>query len=473
MEYRIELKKWEAKYKNLWGGVNLKNINAYEFEEVVAIFFSIYFNMRVHPTQKSMDHGIDAYIRQNKQYTMLFQIKKYSKNNKVGESVVRDLYGVMASYALEQNGNQPKGMIVTTGDFSPSAISWAQGKNISLINGVTLVKLFHKKGLLNFYLDFDETPTTIYRKAQQVQNEARRRAAAKKYAEQAMLHKQEEMRQDALKHQRALDERKRKIIEAVEKQNQLKIEQQYKEKIEETIRKQYEEKKRLELLNKEIALKETRQQTLEAEARLKELKAQEEKKIAEVQAKQEAALKKEQAIIEKNRLKEEKKIKRQQMEAQRKKVREELRAKRKDRLEARKQAQLRKNKKFKDEYGYTRMWILAFNILEMCAWGCLMVIPLLIAQKLGKSDNDHMYVLAIYIDIALFIHIMWKYIRFKKGNNIYEDRNILMILLKGMLGFLAFTVCIVAYWPLGIIFLILLVINYYILHKIFKKPKSN
>lgn len=161
MDYRLELKKFEDKYKNLWGGVNLKNINAYDFEEVISLFFSIYFNIPVHTTRKSQDHGIDAYVKQNNECIILFQMKKYDKNNKVGEPVVRDLFGVMAAYALQQHGKSPQGIIITTGEFSTAAIRWSHAKNIKLISGNSLVKLFHKKGFTNFYLDFNENHEKI------------------------------------------------------------------------------------------------------------------------------------------------------------------------------------------------------------------------------------------------------------------------------------------------------------------------
>lgn len=531
MNHQLELKKFEDKYKNLWGGVNLKNINAYDFEEVAALFFSIYFNTPVHTTQKSMDHGIDAYIKQNHQYTMLFQVKKYGKNNKVGEPVVRDLYGVMAAYALQQNGNQPKGIVVTTGEFSPSAITWAQGKNIILINGPTLVKLFHQKGFINFYLDFYETPTTIYRKAQEIQKEVRRRAQAKKYAEQTMLHKQEEMRLDALKHQQILqekeEERKKKIqhpvgtqgkvdnkyedcdelldeaikiivesrqVSASYLQRRLKIsfnraarileelessgiisardenkprqvlvskeDKTYKKEIEEATRKKAEEQTRLEVVKQELEQKQLEAERKKLEKQLAKVKLRHEK---EVKKQQQAELKRETRKMQDEEIR----LKRQDQKELREKKRQEREAERKRKLTEEQQ-------KFKEKYGWRRMDIRALQIAEMCAWIVGVIIPSGIATYLPGGTNHNMYVLGIYINVALVIHIMWKYVRFKNEKNIFEDRNILMILPKVVLGFLGFVACMASYWVLGILFLILLVVNYYVLHKIFiKDTKSN
>lgn len=474
MNYQLELKKIEDKYKNLWGGINLKNINAYDFEKVIAFFFSIYFNTSVYTTQKSIDHGIDAYIKQNNQYIMLFQVKKYGLNNKVGEPVVRDLYGVMASYALEQNGKQPQGIIVTTGDFSTSAITWAQGKNIILINGKSLIKLFHQKGFSNFYLDFYETPATIYRKAQVIEEEVRKRNEVKKYTEETMLKKQEEMRQDALKHQRLLQERQRKIREDIERQTKLKIEQQYKKQLEETARKKYEEEKRLEIINKEIAHRETQQQVLKAEKRLEALKKAEERKKQAEALKDKKRLEAEQRRLEKKKIEEQKKIAHQQLLDEKEKQHNNNRVISNQNKEMRKKVQTAKHKQFVEVYGRTYYEIIGLNLLEILMWILLTIIPIGIASSLGgtKANNYNMYVLGIYINIALLIHIIYKYIKFKRGKNIFEDDHAIAILLKFILVFIILIICLVCNWIFGLLFLFLIFINYFVLHQIFKR-KSN
>lgn len=556
MNHHAQLELLMRKYKNLWGGINLATMNPYDFEELMAHFFSIWYVKDVRFTKKSQDHGIDAYIKENDKYLVIFQMKRYNKKNKIDERTIRDLYGCMADCGFSQ-GYLPQGVMITTGSYSQPALDWATGKKITLITGRGLVKLFHKKGFNNIYLDFDETPTKIANKAQQMEAELKKRAEQKKHLEEIKKHneeimaqKHEQMRQDALKHQKILQEkeeqRKKKIQEAIARQakadnkykdeifehinsasdsfienkedcdelldeaikiivesrqvsasylqRRLKIgfnravriieelessgiisakdgnkpsqvliskeDEKYKKEIEEIKRKKYEEQKRLELIQQELERKQLEAERKKAEKQLAKVKLRHEKEVKKQQ----------QEELERERRKaqaEEIRLKRQEQKELREKKRQEREVESKRKL-------IEQQQNFKEKYGWRRIDIRAFHILEMCAWIVGLLIPAAIATYLPGGTNNNMYVLGIYINVALFIHIMWKYIRFKNGKNIFEDRNILMILLKVVLGFLAFVSCMASYWVLGIMFLILLVVNYYVLHKIFiKETKSN
>lgn len=64
---------------------------------------------------------------------MVVQCKRWYSGRSVGESDVRDLAGAM------QHENASSGMLLTTEQFTPAAMAWAQGKPIKLWNVEQLV----------------------------------------------------------------------------------------------------------------------------------------------------------------------------------------------------------------------------------------------------------------------------------------------------------------------------------------------
>ncbi|HNS03903.1 MAG TPA: restriction endonuclease [Anaerolineae bacterium] len=84
-------------------------------------------------TPDSGDHGVDLWVISPQGERAIVQCKRY--RGVVGESVVRDLYGVM------QHEAAPRGFLVTTGSISAAAGRWAQGKPIELIDGARLARL--------------------------------------------------------------------------------------------------------------------------------------------------------------------------------------------------------------------------------------------------------------------------------------------------------------------------------------------
>jgi HJR/Mrr/RecB family endonuclease len=88
------------------------------------------------------DGGIDIIAVSNQTLfkgTYIVQCKNWQ--NPVGEPVVRDLYGVVAA----EHAN--KGILITTSTFTQAAESFAQGKNIELIDGEQLEQLVGEHGL--------------------------------------------------------------------------------------------------------------------------------------------------------------------------------------------------------------------------------------------------------------------------------------------------------------------------------------
>lgn len=119
-------------------------------------------------TGKTGDNGIDGIIHQDKLglETIIFQAKRYSEDNTVGSSMLRDFIG-----ALDLKG-VTKGVFITTSQFSPNAKDSASKcrKNIRLIDGSEFVQLMIdynigvntyktynlKKLDSDFFIEFDE-----------------------------------------------------------------------------------------------------------------------------------------------------------------------------------------------------------------------------------------------------------------------------------------------------------------------------
>jgi restriction system protein len=78
------------------------------------------------------DHGVDL-IAEREGSRMVVQCKRWYGGRSVGESEIRDLVGAM------QHEQAASGMVVTTEQFTPAAVSWAQGKPIKLWNVEQLV----------------------------------------------------------------------------------------------------------------------------------------------------------------------------------------------------------------------------------------------------------------------------------------------------------------------------------------------
>lgn len=95
------------------------------------------FRQRGYAVQESggggADGGVDLVLRKDGE-TFLVQCKQW-KAFKVGVSVVRELYGVMAARGAAG------GFVVTSGQFTDEAEAFARGRNIRLFNGTALLQL--------------------------------------------------------------------------------------------------------------------------------------------------------------------------------------------------------------------------------------------------------------------------------------------------------------------------------------------
>lgn len=125
-------------------GTNLAAMHWEDFEHLIREIFANEFSgpgAEVKVTKGSRDGGVDAIaldpdpIRGGK---IVIQAKRYT--NTVGVSAVRDLYGTVV------NENANRGILVTTSHYGPDAYQFADGKNLTLIDGGGLLDLLAKHG---------------------------------------------------------------------------------------------------------------------------------------------------------------------------------------------------------------------------------------------------------------------------------------------------------------------------------------
>lgn len=102
-----------------------------EFEMLVGQFFREK-GYKVSETAQGADGGIDLHLTGSDYKTYLVQCKHW-KASKVPVNVVRELYGVMVAE------HAAGAFVVTSGQFTDEAQTFADGKNIQLIDGRLLV----------------------------------------------------------------------------------------------------------------------------------------------------------------------------------------------------------------------------------------------------------------------------------------------------------------------------------------------
>lgn len=120
----------------------INTLSGIEFENLCQSLLQ-QLGFEVETTKQSGDGGIDLIAYNHQAFTSgkyIVQCKRYSGG--VGEPIVRDLYGVVAA----ERAN--KGILMTTGYFSMSAIKFASDKNIELIDGERLSELLYKNNLI-------------------------------------------------------------------------------------------------------------------------------------------------------------------------------------------------------------------------------------------------------------------------------------------------------------------------------------
>lgn len=112
----------------------------------------------VETTKATGDGGIDL-VAYNKQPIIkgkyIIQCKRWSSS--VGEPILRDLYGTMT------NERANKGILITSGTFTQSAIKFAEGKPLELIDRGQLEDLLLEYGLVNDNNDLSVESSRTYK----------------------------------------------------------------------------------------------------------------------------------------------------------------------------------------------------------------------------------------------------------------------------------------------------------------------
>ena len=106
------------------------DLDPIEFEELVLCYFRT-CGFRTAPTKASADGGVDGVLTRGDS-TYFVQCKRYQPDSNVGEPAIRDFFGALTK------GEAKGGMFVTTSSFTPSALKFARGTPIELIDGKEL-----------------------------------------------------------------------------------------------------------------------------------------------------------------------------------------------------------------------------------------------------------------------------------------------------------------------------------------------
>ena len=119
--------------ESISGPDSVNNLSWQEFEELVAEAFRRRGYFVLENPDKGPDGGIDIRLRKNGK--LVFVQCKHWKSRKVGVKTVRELYGVMTAKKVT------RGIIVTFGEFTSDAQSFAKDNSIQLVAGNQLLKL--------------------------------------------------------------------------------------------------------------------------------------------------------------------------------------------------------------------------------------------------------------------------------------------------------------------------------------------
>jgi len=126
-------------FTDVQGGISpsvLNGMSWQEFEMLVGEAFRRKGYMVSETGGGGADGGVDLVLRKDGE-KFLVQCKQW-KAYKVGVTTIRELYGVMAA------GGAAGGFVVTSGVFTQEAKSFADGRNIDLIDGSELTAMIKK-----------------------------------------------------------------------------------------------------------------------------------------------------------------------------------------------------------------------------------------------------------------------------------------------------------------------------------------
>ncbi len=114
---------------------DLRRLSPTEFEQMVVELFTEEGH-KARRTGAIGDHGVDVEVQASSGEKWVVQCKRW--RGSVGEPVIRDFHGVM------QHEKADRGIVITTGIFTPQAKEWTRGKPLSLMEGDEFLSLLKK-----------------------------------------------------------------------------------------------------------------------------------------------------------------------------------------------------------------------------------------------------------------------------------------------------------------------------------------
>ena len=115
---------------------DLLDVSPSQFEQMVVELYSLR-GYQAKRTGQTGDHGVNVIVQTPKGEKWIVQCKRW--RGAVGEPVIRDFYGVL------HHEKADKGILITTGTFTPQAYEWARGKPLSLVDGKHFLETWNKE----------------------------------------------------------------------------------------------------------------------------------------------------------------------------------------------------------------------------------------------------------------------------------------------------------------------------------------
>lgn len=125
----------KALFNKQTGIESIRQLSWDEFERLIGEYYTRHGYSVAENSQKGADDGVDLYLQKDGE-NIIVQCKHWK--NKVGVPVVREHLGAIAAM------NATRGMVVTSGAFTQSAIAFANENNIGLVDGTDLAKHFDR-----------------------------------------------------------------------------------------------------------------------------------------------------------------------------------------------------------------------------------------------------------------------------------------------------------------------------------------
>lgn len=130
---------WQESRRNASTLAQLLRLSPREFEERIASLFEAMGYVEPQITGRANDRGADIICKDEWGRRIVIQCKRYAPNRKVGSPAVQAVAGMYQTWHRADHA-----IIVTTSEFTQSAIDTARSAHLSLIGGAQLVRLIEK-----------------------------------------------------------------------------------------------------------------------------------------------------------------------------------------------------------------------------------------------------------------------------------------------------------------------------------------